>query len=966
MEYGLLGPLTLTDGRGPRAVAGARRHALLAVLLAAGGHAVLEDDLVDALWPDDPPRTARHTLHTHVARLRADVRADLRTVDGGYVLVVEALRTDAGRFEAALAAPGPAAADASPQAWASAAEDLRAALDLWRGPAFGRSATLAAVAPAAVRLEALRLDATEQLAARLVSAGRPQEAVTLADGLTTAHPHRESAWVLAVRARTAAGRAAEAVATHRAAVRRLDAWGLRPGAGLRAAQQEALAAPPQAVRTATPPAPGPAGTPPGTGAARTAHGVPVPVGPLVGREHDLAATRRALADARLVTLVGPGGVGKTRLALEAAAVAAPGRTRFVELGALRDGAAVPGAVVTALGLAPSAGLPAEALARAGTQDLLVVLDNAEHVVAAAAEVATALLRSPGPLRVVATSREPLRVAGEHVQRLHPLATSGDDPPARALFRARAAAAGADTADLTEAGVDRVVRLLDGLPLAVEMAAARTPSVSVADLADELTSTLTALAQPGPAAADRHRTLVAVVAWSRGLLDDDERRALDGWPVFAGAVPPADAAAVLGVARPVLERLVTRSLLLRDDAHGRTRYRMLRVVRGVLGAPADDDPLRARHAVVVRDVVVAAAARLRTADERDARHRVDDLLTDVRSAHAWACRHDVALAADLTRALTPYAVDALDADLLSWSAPLVVTDDPPSAALGAVAARAVLAGEHARGAELAARALAGAADDADRRVALETRADALLFTGRVDEAVADGDALRRLGEARGTAHDVTVGRLYRVLAAAYAGEHATARAELARMRADLARPGAALAPTTLGWCAFVAGEVDADAAPTTAIAALTAARDLADAGGNRYLGGVARAALSSVAARHAAPDVALPVATEALTWWLDAGDRTHLVTTLRNLVPLLARAGRPRDAALVWGACLDHPGAPEPFGTESARLDAARLVVVAALGDRDLEERRAAGAAEGPEAVARRLVAGGAAPAAGRA
>lgn len=937
-RYRLLGPLEVRRGGSVVPVAGPQQRALLAVLLAHRGHPVPDDTLADALWPDGPPPSARHSLRSHVSRLRGLVGDDVRSVDGGYLLDVPADATDAGTFETALRA----SLDEEPP---DAAATLEAALTLWHGPAFGRAADLPSVQPEARRLDTLRLDAHQRLAETLVAARRAQDAVAVADALTAADPYREPAWTVAVAARTAAGRPAEALATYTCAAATLDELGLLPGATLRDAQARALAA------DATPDPAHPAPSTPEPAPPSAGRRPPVPRTSYLPPAGALDAVRELLAGGRLVTLVGPGGVGKTRLALEVARTLPPDRTRFVELGAVREPDAVPGAVVAAAGLSPAAGPPAQALAALAARDLVLVLDNCEHVVDAVAEVVETLLERPGPLRLLATSREPLRTPGEHVHRVPPLGRA--DAGALFVERARAAGAGAAVGD---PAVGRVVDLLDGLPLALEMAGARAAALSTSDLADELAHRLGDLAHAGRGVDARHASLTALVDWSRDLLDPAQRRALDGWPVFASAVPPGDAATVLAVPRDAVESLAARSLLVRDDAAGRTRLRMLRTVRAVVGEPADDDPVRARHASTVAELLTTSDARLRGPGEAAARSRLDGLLAEARAAHAWARRSDLPSAVRITRALHDHAVDGLHDEVLGWAAQLVADAHGSAhpAAHASLASRLVLGGRHVEGAGHARRALATADDPVDRMHALEALADAALFEGELDDAAAIGDTLAALATRTGAPHLVGVGHSYQVLRLAYTGRTAAAREALGRCRDAVEAAASATSPpgpTTAGWLAFLAGEVEADADPDVALAALRSARDLAAAGGNRYLGGVARSAATALLARHGDPAAVRDDVAEVLTWWREAGDRTHLVTTLRNLLVLLARAGDDATAATLWGTVVAADGVPVAYGTERDRLEDVRTTLADRLGTERFAALVVRGASRTPEQAA---------------
>lgn len=960
MRYGVLGPVELVTAVGAEPVRGSRQRALLAVLLAHRGAMVPRERLIAALWPGGPPPSSEHTLHSHASRIRALVGADLRAVPGGYRLDPQDL--DADRFDRAVR-------DAARGASGTAADVLTAALELWRGPAFGAEADLPEVQAEAERLDTTRRSAHEALARALVDAD-PQRAAEAAERALEGDPYREGAWALLVRARTGEGRAGEAVLVYLRAAAALDEIGMLPSHELRSAHQAALAlgrtlpgAPPVAARNgrarSTAAAPGhlPAGpaTPREPVPARPAPPLPRFRTTFVGRDEDLAALRTLLGSTALVSLVGPGGVGKTRLALEAAAAQDTGHEpRFVELGALRDPAAVPAAVAAALDADPE-DAPAHALARAAAQDVLLVLDSCEHLAVAVAECVDLLLSEAGPLRVLTTSRTPLGLAGEHVLFVEPLPADGPESPAAQLFRDRArAASGREPTTNGRAGtaaadpVARIVARLDGLPLAVEMAAARTATLSTADVADLLDARLDSLVSPRRDGPVRHRSLAALVAWSRELLPVEARRALDGWPVFATAFPPDLAARVLDVPARTAEQLAAASLLVRDDARGRTRYRMLQTVRAVVGPP--DEPVRARHAAVLLDVARDADRALRGPGETDARARLTALLPDLRLAHGWAAAHDPDLAVRLTRALHLHAVDALRTDVLAWPVP---GRKSAPAVLAALAARALLQGHHASAGRRADLALAAATDPADRLHALEVLADLALFEGRTDDAVALGGRIAAEGQHTSDPHYRVMGLSYAALVAAYRDRPLNASTALAALRRAV-HPGYA-APSDRGWLAFCTGEVLARTDPAAALAAFAEARDLADRTGNRYLSGVTRAASVATIARRPDPAGALEELLDLARAWAQTGDRTHLRTALRNAVPLLLRLDRPEDAALLLGA-VTAPDLPQAYGVEADALSAARDELTARLGADRLAVLLAAGAVDDLPAAGARLAA----------
>lgn len=955
VDFTVLGPLSLQTATGPRPVVGHRQRALLASLLARAGRTVPHDDLIDALWPDSPPRTAAHTLHTHVSRLRRTYGLPVSADDGGYRLEATAISTDAARFEDLLRRAGSIPPDEAVLA-------LTDAIGLWHGPAFGGAADLPAVRAEARRLEELRLQAQEQLVQALTSAGRPAEAVLTAEVLTGEAPARETAWVALIRALIAAGRPADGAAAFQRAAAALDEFGLRPSAELSHAHLEALAPPPaSALRPTQEPAQVP---------GRVRRTVPVLAASIVGREAELAAVDDLLDASRLVTLVGPGGVGKTRLALEALqrrAVRHSLGTRLVELTTLTDPAEVPAAMVAAIGVTVDGDMSPSALRRAGGLDVLVLVDNCEHVIDAVAEALEHLLLGDH-VRVLATSRERLGIPGEVTLPVAPLGVTGAAPPARRLFLERAAAAGLGAAagELDPTLVDHVVGRLDGLPLAIEMAAARAPLLGLRDLAGALDHELDLAADlrsPYRGGPERHRTLRAVIAWSEALLNPAERAALSGWPVFAGPIDAADAEEVLGAGRAVVESLVLRSLLAavpgRDDT---VRYRMLHTVRSALlaGDHRVDDALRRRHAEHFAADAQRCSQRLRTPDEPLAVARITEVVAELRAAHAWGRRHDRALAAAISRSLQPYAVNAIDEEVLGWGTQLLTPaaggPDNPTQATGhvALAAQLTIAGELGAAAQRAREALTLATDDTTRLQALEVLTDTSIYDGRLAECREWGARMADLAVVARDPHYLAMATGSLSLAHAYDGDHDGATRTLASCRARLGALVPAPAPTDEGWLAYTAGEIAIDADPPGALRSFDRAITLADLAGNRYLGGVARVSATSLRARHGEAAEALGAFGEVIRWWLDHGDRTHLVTTLRNVFELLVRIGADAAAAELWGTVGGDRPSPS-FGSERERLEASLELLATRVDPQTLRTATAVGAVRDVEDAARAVL-----------
>ncbi|MGW4926613.1 BTAD domain-containing putative transcriptional regulator [Streptomyces parvulus] len=564
MRYRILGIAQTEDHGTVTTPGGPRLRALLAALALRPGRVVTPATLIDEVWAEDPPRDAPAALQALVGRLRRTVGKDaVGSAPGGYRLEAGREDVDLYVFERLVRQGTEALEDGDA---ATAARRLDEALGLWRGPA------LADLPGAAARPDALRLEATRARIEAGLRLGDAHDAVPRLRELTAAHPYDEPLHALLIRALRAAGHDADALAAYEDARRALaEGLGTGPGPRLRALHAELLGAP--AARPAEPPGPG------GNIRPRLTS--------FVGRERELDAVRSELRTARLVTLTGPGGSGKTRLAEEAAA-ALPG-ARLVELAPLDRPEAVPGALVNALGLRETVLVtgdrpslkrdPVDLLVEyCAPRALLLVLDNCEHLVDEVARLTETLLTRCPDLTVLATSREPLGVPGESVRPVEPLAPD----QAQRLFAARASAVRPDAAALLrdESAVAEICRRLDGLPLAIELSVARLRVLTPREIADRLDDRFRLLTSGSRTVLPRQQTLRAVVDWSWDLLDDAERTMLRQLSVFAGGWELDAAEAVgTGPATDLVGSLVDKSLVVAAPGpHGTgMRYRMLETI-----------------------------------------------------------------------------------------------------------------------------------------------------------------------------------------------------------------------------------------------------------------------------------------------------------------------------------------------------------------------------------------------------
>ncbi|HEU5000436.1 MAG TPA: BTAD domain-containing putative transcriptional regulator [Lapillicoccus sp.] len=641
MEVRVLGELEVV-GPGDVAidVAGSRLRRLVTRLAVDAAQVVTASELVDAVWGDDPPADPVGALQTLVSRLRRVLGnpAVVQQSHQGYRLTIAADDVDANRFRG-LSRQGRdrlAAGDA-----VTARRELTEALDLWRGPALADAEDAEYAIALVARLDEERLDAVTARIDADLALGHAADVVAELEDLTRANPLREQLSGQLMRALAATGRTAEALAAYERLRGTLaDTLGTDPSPALRELHLALLR---EDVPTSSP-----VGRRPGLRVGLTS---------FLGREAEQARVLDVLEGARLATVVGPGGAGKTRLATEVGRswqTDHGGAAALVELAPVRDESGVLPAFLAALDLREATVLEQTREARRGTDDLslllgtlqagqhLLVVDNCEHLLDATARLVEELLASCPGLRVLATSREPLGVDGESLcvlppLRLPPWEVSLDDAMSYAsvqLFveRAGAVRSGPVLDEGTLAPVVEIVRRLDGLPLAIELAAARTRVLPVVEVAARLSDRFRLLTGGRRTALPRHQTLRAVVEWSWELLTPDERLLAERLAVFPAGSTPASATAVCGDARlpadevsTLLGSLVDKSLLTVDEAAG-LRYRMLETIRefGIdrLAERGEVDEARLRHAGYFADVVSRESRRLYGAEQLDAARKLD--------------------------------------------------------------------------------------------------------------------------------------------------------------------------------------------------------------------------------------------------------------------------------------------------------------------------------------------------------
>ncbi|MFD1544951.1 BTAD domain-containing putative transcriptional regulator [Nonomuraea guangzhouensis] len=621
----LLGPFEVRNHDGVVAeVPGIRLRALLAALALEPGRIVTRARLVDWIWGQQPPADEVNALQALVSRLRRALPDGVIEADsGGYRLAVAPDAVDVYRFEHLI---GQARA-AEP---AARAELLRSALALWRGTAMADIALRDSDAFDAVvaRLDELYVAALGDRVDADIRLGRGSELVSELTELVATYPLREGFVAALMRALAETGRGNEALTVYQRTRERLaEELGADPSAELSALHTALL-------RGEL-----------GERAENNRTNLRAELTSFVGKDDDIAAVAVLAIGHRLVTLTGAGGSGKTRLATETARTMLtelPDGAWLVELASVQEGGDLAQAALTALGLRDQPllggardGEPMDRLiAAVRERTMLLILDNCEHVIEAAAAFADRLLGECRRLRILATSREPLGITGEVLWQVEPLALTakGADPadvgssPAVRLLRDRADLVRKDIGSDAHAlsAMARICRALDGMPLAIELAAARLRTMSVDQLAHRLDDRFRLLTSGSRTALPRHKTLRAVVDWSWDLLTEAERGVLRRLSVFAGGASLEAAEQVCGVEAlageqlfDVLTSLIEKSLLL-ADGEGTPRYRMLNTIREYaadrLAEAGETEPARRAHLAYFTELAETADPHLRRAEQ----------------------------------------------------------------------------------------------------------------------------------------------------------------------------------------------------------------------------------------------------------------------------------------------------------------------------------------------------------------
>jgi predicted ATPase/DNA-binding SARP family transcriptional activator len=863
VEIRVLGPLELVGDDGPIPLGAPKQRQLLAALALDHGRVCSADLLLDALWGSTPPASAAKLLQVYVSQLRKTLPqpALVRTQAAGYVLDLPDGALDTVRFGRLLAEGQIALRDGNPTLAASL---LRRALTLWRGPAYGELAYETFLRHEAKRLDELRLAADEDRIEAELALGLHAELVPELQRLAVEHPLRERLQAQAMLALYRSGRQSEALDHYTATRLHLhDELGLEPGSELQDLQRRILQHDPE-LAAAAPVDP-------------TRNPLPSPPNSLLGRDRELAHVGDLLArdDVRLLVLTGAGGSGKTRLALEAARAAAPALANgafFVGLSPLRDHESVASAIARALAVVEDATVdPSEALAAAlSPKELLLLIDNAEHVRDAMPLLVELLSRAPR-LKVLVTSRVVLHLSGEHVYPVEPLAADA----AIALFLTRAREAEPrfipDTAD--DEAIRTICRRLDGLPLALELAAARTRALTPVELAARLVPVLPLLTGGPRDLPARQQTLQATLAWSYDLLDDNEQRDLRRLAVFAGGSTIEAAEAVCATPLARLSELVDHNLLFRVTSANGSRYLMLETIREFaldrLVESGEHDEVARAHADYLLRLAEGAERTGEAAYAPGWLERLDAEQDNFRAAIRWALDTGEPLLALRTAiALNGlWTVRGTYRDWRRWlTEALAAAPDAPAClrapALRDLAAAVFFSGDPVQATAISEQALELFRELGDRRAAasmLDRLAGGVMMSGDLERGRALADESLALFRELGDRH----GALYPL--------------------------------TKIAWLEWKQGDRNVGLALAEEALALTAES------GDRWWQAGLLCQLGEMRREHGDLERAAATCRDAVSLANDLGDVRHLLQGIANLAIIAGNNGDTLRAGRLWGA-----------------------------------------------------------------
>jgi len=905
----LLGPLELVLDGSPVAPGGQKQRALLAYLVLHDGEPVSIGSLVEAVWGHDAPDGAVRSLRTYVSNLRGLLgpSVDLKGEQGAYSLTLRSIETDVDHFRQRVTEAGSA----------EGAHEIRAilesALELWRGPFLGDMDRPWVQEESSV-LEAERRIATARWAEATIGDGEPEIVIPAVERLVSESPLDERLGGLLMRAMYMSGRQADALSVFRRLRTGLaEELGVEPGPELVKLEEQILLHHESMIGD------------------EPRWLLPAPASGLIGRSVEIEQLLARVQEVRLLTLTGPGGVGKTRLALEVGRRVIEEGERlvfFADLSAVQDASAVDAVLASSVGVQPhpDTGPLASLVQYLRPRASVIIVDNCEHVAGSVARAIASLVRGCPDVTIIATSRSPLHIDGEFEWRTPSLALpDGPDAsievlerwPAVSLLLERAPSSFVATDD-NIGDVVELCRSLDGLPLALELAAARLGSMTPKEIAATLGSGLTT-SQADAAGDSRHATLDATIGWSFGLLSDQSRELLIRLGVMTGRFLLEDVLSVCasgaespeGV-RDQLSDLVDRSLVMAETSGARTRYRLLETIRRFcLGHLGEDElALRERHADHFARLAQVEGARLLTEEEGEAITELSSAHDNLRGAISWAMESgNMTSASRIVAALPDGGYWRSRSELSGWARWVWERTTPDHSLWQAIC------GSAARGAWVEGRF-----DDAIRFGQGGTHAagTVVAMSGHPDDVVADvalyrGDARKTLDHYAGVAEAAAEARdlnrevwatYYVAVTNAVLGRPIEATHAAKRTLSGAREIGN---PTALSFALYANGLAVKHQMPAEATAMFEEAVRMADSVENDWFGGIARMELASVNATHGDLDSAFKDFAAVVDHWYRAGDDTQLRHTWRYLVGALNDVGLSDEAAILSGALLAHTG-----------------------------------------------------------
>lgn len=892
----VLGPAAVRPGDELQPLRGQQGEVLCA-LAARYPDPVPADHLIDLLWPDGAPRTARTGLGVVVHRLRDrwDESDFIVNEAGCYRLVVAPEDIDSVFFEQAVRQ-----ALSDDQSPAAAAQALSAALALWRGDAYQPFDQLAPLVGPAALLHELRRDAEEALVDRLLDAGEADDAAMLASRFVETEPYRERRWQQLMLALYRTGRQAEALRTgQRAATLLRDELGIEPGPGIRELESDILD---QSPSLDGPSAPALSVAQFVTSIRQLPDAVPNASNSFIGRLDELTLVGKHLADGSQVTIVGPAGSGKSRLAAEYARGTADQRVLWIDLVPL-TGVGMITELASALGIRATSTDPTNAIADAlRVEPTLLVLDNCEHLAEAAATVSTALLAACPDLRILATSR--VALAAQLEVRIELSALAPDESRQLLLDRAYGGMVPGEQLDVTP-----VVQLVDGIPLFLELVAPALATVSPGQLAAELA---TSLAQAGghDRQDERHRTLSSALEWSVDLLDDDTAATYDALGVMRGSFRVADVAALLGkdhaTVRRHLHTLAKHFLVVADRQNADSSFRQLGSTRAHARArlTADEllDDFERRHAHLYSDLAATLCEPLSGAGEEAAANRLAQVLDQLAAAHRYLTSDpaEVNRAASLVIDLFTFSFMRQHYGHYRWSEdvlamPLVEQADRYVELLAVASMMAWARDEFDRAETLADEALRLAAERGERPplLALRSRLNVAGFRGQLADAATSLMALIGESERQKDDQELAISLVTLVIGQTQAGMHVESRLAAER---GLALAEGIVNPSTVAWSHYAAGVAELAHQPQDAMRHFSTAIRLARQVSNNFIQGMAMGSLAVALRRQNRSKQATEILADVIGFWGRAQATAQIGFLAKEAVLVLADLDEREKAA----------------------------------------------------------------------